>query len=135
MAQLPWPPATKRAFLDQQFALQHAHYIGHFPGAQFLVLQRGPAPVGRRDDADFLIVDISLDRQVQGQGIGGALIERTQAMATKHGRGVRLSDRRDNEAACRLYERLGFWPVSGDEHATHLPLRWKAPTGTAPRRP
>src|SRR5690606_33435209 len=97
MAQVPWPPATKRAFLDQQFELQHAHYVSKFQGAQFLVLQRGSEPVGRyylwRDAEDFLIVDISLDRQVQGQGIGSALIERTQAMAAEHGRGVRLSVR------------------------------------------
>ncbi len=137
MAQVPWPPATKRAFLDQQFALQHAHYIGHFPGARFLLLQRGSVPVGRyylwRDEADLLIVDISLVRQVQGQGIGGALIGRTQVLAVGHGRGVRLSVRRDNEAARRLYERLGFLPVPGGEEAMHLTLRWQAPTGTAPQ--
>lgn len=132
MAQVPWPPAAKRAFLDQQFALQHAHYVRHFPGARFLLLQRGLEPVGRyylwRDDADFLIVDISLDCRIQGQGIGGALIERTQVMATGHGRGVRLSVRRDNDAARRLYDRLGFRPVPGDDHATHLALRWDAST-------
>lgn len=128
MAQVPWPAAAKAAFLDQQFALQHAHYLGHFRGARFLLLQRRFEPVGRyylwRDDADFLIVDISLDRQMQGQGIGGALIERTKLMASGHGRGVRLSVRRDNDAARRLYERLGFRPVPGDAHATHLSLRW-----------
>ncbi|MEG3194105.1 GNAT family N-acetyltransferase, partial [Lysobacter sp. D1-1-M9] len=123
-------------FLDQQFALQHAHYVAKFRGAQFLVLQRGLEPVGRyylwRDAEDFLIVDISLDRQVQGQGIGGALIERTQTMAAKHGRGVRLSVRADNVAARRLYERLGFVPRTGDEHDMHLPMRWKALAATAP---
>lgn len=137
MAQVPWPAAAKCAFLDQQFSLQHAHYAGHFPDAQFLVLERGAEAVGRyylwRDDADLLIVDISLDRQVQRQGVGGALIERTQALAAGLGLGVRLSVRRDNEAARRLYDRLGFRAEPGDEHATHLPLRWEAPTGTAPR--
>ncbi|MDQ3287836.1 MAG: GNAT family N-acetyltransferase [Pseudomonadota bacterium] len=139
MAQVPWPPATRRAFLDQQFALQHAHYIANFPGAAFFLLQRETEPFGRyylwRDAADFLIVDISLDRRMQGLGIGSALIGRTHVLASEAGLGVRLSVRRDNEAARRLYERLGFLPIAGGEHAMHLPMRWEAPTGTAPRTP
>lgn len=130
MAQVPWPPATKRAFLDQQFALQHAHYVANFPGAQFLVVQRVEAPLGRyylyRDEEDFLIVDISLDRHAQGQGIGSALIKRTQMMAAGQGRGMRLSVRVDNVAARRLYERLGFRPGPRDAHGMHLRMRWKA---------
>ncbi|MEG3191232.1 GNAT family N-acetyltransferase [Lysobacter sp. D1-1-M9] len=135
MAQVPWPPAAKRAFLDQQFALQHAHYVRHFPGASFMVLQCRAAQVGRYyllRDSDFLIIDISLDPQIQGQGVGRALIKRTQALAASLGRGVRLSVRLDNVEARRLYERLGFRRGAVDEHATHLSMRWEPLAGTAP---
>lgn len=47
MAPLPWPAAAKRAFLDQQFALQHNHYLAMFADSDFLAIQRRDMPLGR----------------------------------------------------------------------------------------
>lgn len=47
MAPLPWPAAAKRAFLDQQFALQHNHYLAMFGDSDFLAIQRRGMPLGR----------------------------------------------------------------------------------------
>lgn len=129
IAAAPWPPAAKAAFVDQQFALQHQHYIRTYVGAEFLVVQRHGTPVGRyylgHSEADFLIIDISLDPGMRGHGVGSALIGRTQSMAAERGCGVRLSVRRDNTSAHRLYSRLGFLPGPCAQGDAYLPMRWQ----------
>lgn len=113
MASVPWPDIAKRSFLDQQFGLQHQHYLAHFGDADFLAVehaQRGP--VGRyylqRAAPDHLIVDISLFPVMRGQGIGLALIEASQHEARRLGHGMQLHVAQHNAAAQKLYERLGF---------------------------
>lgn len=130
MAPLPWPAIAKRSFLDQQFGLQHKHYMLHFGDADFLAIehsQRGP--VGRyylqRAAPDHLLVDISLFPDMRGQGIGHALIEASQREARMLDRGMQLHVSQHNQAAQRLYERLGFAITHSAE--SHRHMRW-APT-------
>jgi ribosomal protein S18 acetylase RimI-like enzyme len=127
MAPLPWPEIAKRSFLDQQFGLQHKHYMLHFGDADFLALahsQRGP--VGRyylqRAAPDHLLVDISLFPDMRGQGIGHALIEASQREARMLDRGMQLHVSQHNQAAQRLYERLGFAITHSAE--SHRHMRW-----------
>ena len=117
MAGVPWPPQAKRAFLDQQFALQHAHYLQHYADTDFLAIERIGAgrvvrPVGRyylqRVAPEHLIVDIALLPKMRGQGVGRMLIEASQRDAQALGRGMHLHVLQHNVAARRLYERLGF---------------------------
>ncbi len=130
LASIPWPAEAKRAFLDQQFTAQHAHYLRHYAGADFLAIERDGRAIGRlylvRDVPDHLIVDVSLFARDRNGGIGGALIGALQADAAARGRGVGLHVLAGNHAARRLYERLGF-VVQGDGDAVHLPMRWRAP--------
>jgi GNAT superfamily N-acetyltransferase len=128
MAQLPWPDAHKRAFLDQQFTLQHRHYLLHYPGSDFLSIEReGTGPIGRyylqRKAPAHLVIDICLFPDQRGDGIGSALIRHSQAEAAALGRGMRLSVLRGNHTARRLYERLGF-TVGQDDGGTHLAMTW-----------
>jgi hypothetical protein len=37
---VPWPQAQKDAFLHQQFRLQHHHFVTHFAGADFWIVER-----------------------------------------------------------------------------------------------
>ncbi len=127
MAPVPWPDATKRAFLDQQFALQHRHYLGHYGDADFMALERnGHGPVGRyyvlRAAPDHVLVDISLFPALRGNGLGHALIGHSQREAGALGRGMRLHVLQANPGARRLYERLGF-TAEGDTGA-YLAMRW-----------
>ncbi|HEV8692577.1 MAG TPA: GNAT family N-acetyltransferase [Lysobacter sp.] len=126
LAPLPWSQTAKQAFLDNQFTLQHKHYVNHYRDADFLLIEQGDAPIGRyyvqRSPYDFLIIDISLERRSHGQGIASALIEQTQQQASECGTGVQLHVQYDNTGARRLYERLGFIVVA-DEGA-HQRLRW-----------
>lgn len=130
LAPLQWPAAALAAFADSQFALQHAHYLGHYRGADFLLAEQHGEPVGRYyllrgavgGTDDYLIVDISLCARRRGRGIGTALIARTQREAARRGCGVRLHVRHDNARAQRLYERLGF--VTVDDRGIDLTMRW-----------
>lgn len=129
MAPVPWPEIAKRSFLDQQFALQHQHYMQHFGDADFLAIeQAGHGPVGRyylqRVAPDHLIVDICVFPALRGSGAGGALIRESQQNAAALGCGMSLHVMRLNLKAKRLYERLGF--VAAGEEGSHLRMRWAA---------
>ncbi|MDH5822685.1 GNAT family N-acetyltransferase [Luteimonas sp. RD2P54] len=128
-APLPWPDAVKRAFLDQQCAAQHAHYLAHFADAQFLLLDGPGGPCGRlyllRRAPEHRLVDISLLPEWRGRGIGGALVAAAQADAAALGRGLALHVAHANPGARRLYARLGFRADAAAESATHLAMRWR----------
>ncbi len=42
-----WPAAQQQAFLSQQHQAQHRHYRGTYRDAQWLIIERGEAAVGR----------------------------------------------------------------------------------------
>ncbi len=127
MAPVPWPEIAKRSFLDQQFGLQHQHYLKHFGDADFLAIEHTErGPVGRyylqRVAPAHLLVDISLFPALRGSGVGTALIRQSQQDAAALGRGMRLHVQQSNPGARRLYERLGF--VAEGNEGTHRPMRW-----------
>lgn len=127
MAPVPWPDAAKRAFLDQQFDLQHRHYLAHYADADFMAVEQdGEGPVGRyylqRATPDHLIIDISLLPALYGRGAGSALIAQSQQDAAALGCGMRLHVLEVNASARRLYERLGFVAERGE--GAYLAMRW-----------
>jgi ribosomal protein S18 acetylase RimI-like enzyme len=104
MTPVPWPDIAKRSFLDQQFGLQHQHYMAHFGDVDYLAIehaQRGP--VGRyylqRAAPEHLLVDISLFPSMRGQGLGRTLIETSQREAQTLGRGMQLHVSQHNQCA------------------------------------
>jgi ribosomal protein S18 acetylase RimI-like enzyme len=129
MANVPWPPEARRAFLAQQFGLQHQHYVSHYAGADFMVVEHQGVVQGRyylhRAGPEHLIIDISLLAAHRGQGLGRALIEASQAQARSLGHGMTLHVLRSNARARRLYEALGFAPCEGGTD-THQRMRWPA---------
>ncbi len=129
LAAVPWPEASKRAFLQQQFALQRAHYQQHFEGGDFLIVQAGDVRIGRlylhRGATQHTLVDISLLPDWRGQGIGSQLLAYAQAIAREAGCGLSLHVLHANPAAQRLYARHGF--VAGLGNQTHLQMHWHFP--------
>ncbi len=126
MATLPWSAAQNRQFLDQQFALQHDHFVRYYSEADFLAIRHCDGhPIGRyyvaRGDS-FHVVDIALAPAYYRQGIGAALIEHTLAKAADTRCGVLFHANKFNDRAVNLYSRLGF-AVSGDV-GSHWPMRW-----------
>lgn len=125
----PWTAQQKRAFLDEQFALQHAHFVGAHRRGDFRLVTRGDTAIGRfyfdRSGDQWSLVDILLAPKVQGSGIGGALIAWLLAAAAEAGAtGVRLSVAHNNPRAQTLYRRLGF-EDAGDVAGTHLSMVWR----------
>ena len=107
------PQAQKRAFLDQQFVLQHNHYVQAFPKGDFRAVTRDGAPIGRfyfdRSGPLWVLIDIVLATAEQGRGTGSALVRWLQQGAAEAGaEGVRLSVMHNNPRARALYLRLGF---------------------------
>ncbi|HCT39736.1 MAG TPA: GNAT family N-acetyltransferase [Moraxellaceae bacterium] len=132
LATLPWPQNMKRSFTDQQFQLQHQHYLSHYPGTDFLVIEYAKAAVGRyylqqSAASEYLVIDISLLPEEQGKGIGSELIRQTQRDALARGATIRLHVHLMNPRARLLYERLGF--DAKDATATHIAMLWR-PDGT-----
>ncbi len=129
LAAVPWPDVLRQAFLADQFRLQHQHYVAHYAGASFLVIEHAGEVVGRfylwRGEPADCVVDISLLAPHRGQGLGRALLEAAQADAARAGRPLRLHVHKANVAARRLYERLGFRD-DGDE-GSHDAMSWRAP--------
>lgn len=128
MAPVPWTPAQKRHFLDQQFDAQHRHYQQAYGNADFLaVCDPDGRPLGRlylqRSAPAHLIIDVSLFPAVRGHGLGTALIADVQRQAAAQGCGVMLHVLQHNPRARRLYDRLGF--VVGEQGASpYLRMDW-----------
>lgn len=127
LAPVPWSSAHKAAFLQQQFAAQHAHYQAHYTGARFDVIERDGLPIGRlyvaRWPREIRVVDIALIAQVRGQGVGTRLLGELLDEARQEGKTVTIHVEHTNPAL-RFYERLGFRQV--EDKGVYLFLEWSA---------
>jgi len=120
-----WPDEMKQAFLDQQHKAQHQHYRAHYPGAEWLVVERRSAPIGRlyllEGKSDIRLIDIALLPEHRGAGIGAAIIDDLLAWAGALGKSVSLHVE-PNNPVLRLYTRLGF--VVGEEVGAYQRMDW-----------
>ena len=111
LAPVPWTAEAKDAFLQQQFAAQHAHYREHYPGAAFLVIEAAGVPAGRlyvaRWPREIRIMDIALLPEHRRRGIGTAILADLLSEAAATGKVASIHVERNNPAL-GLYERLGF---------------------------
>jgi ribosomal protein S18 acetylase RimI-like enzyme len=131
MLPVPWPQAAKQQFLDQQFDLQHRHYLQHYADADFQVIEHKNVLQGRyyllRTVPEHLIIDICIMAKKRGLGIGRALIQESQREAQAMQRGMQLHVIKYNTRALALYEKLGF-KISGGTDMHHY-MNWHANAG------
>ena len=131
LAPLPWSAAEKAAFLQMQFQAQHAHYMQHYPDADWLIVEQQGDAIGRLYletwPSEIRIIDIALMPEARGHGLGQAILEDVQALAAENGLGVGTHVEHNNPAMS-LYRRLGF-AKREDKGVYHL-LRWE-PSGPA----
>lgn len=129
LARVPWSDERKAAFLAQQFSLQREQYREHYPGAEWLVIERD-ALIGRAyvrcGSSEVRLMDIALVPALRGGGLGTrltrALLDWADALALP----VTLHVEPFNPAY-RMYRRLGFAYVRSTgvyhflERALHAP--------------
>ncbi|WP_294254993.1 GNAT family N-acetyltransferase [uncultured Sphingomonas sp.] len=128
----PWSQAEKHAFVDEQFRLQHHHFVRHYRRADFWILLRDDVPIGRlyldRSTSEWRIIDILLATVWRARGLGSKVIAWVQQGAAAAGaRSVALSVAVDNRRAHLLYTRLGFTDVDAGD-GLHQPMRWRVPS-------
>jgi len=135
MTQFPFDDAQQRAFLDQQFAAQFAHYRTHYPTCERNIIERDGTPVGRlwvdewRDQ--IRLVDIALMPECRGLGIGSTLLRQILDRGAATGKSVTIHVEGFNPAL-GLYQRLGFERV--DTNGVYFLMRWTPPrTSTVSR--
>jgi ribosomal protein S18 acetylase RimI-like enzyme len=130
LAQMPFTPEQKTAFVAQQFAAQSSHYERHHGDASFDVVEVGGAPAGRlivdRWERELRIVDVALLPSFRGRGIGTRLLRPVLAEADARGAKVSLHVERFNPAQ-RLYHRLGFAPVADPGGELGIHGLWERP--------
>ncbi|MCV3238429.1 GNAT family N-acetyltransferase [Mesorhizobium sp. ZC-5] len=109
LAQTGWPEQAKREFLAQQFTAQHAHYMRHYSGAEWLVVERGGSAIGRLYFVHWArecrIIDIAFLPRARHKGFGTAALRDLIDQAGD--RTVSIHVERMNPALA-LYRRLGF---------------------------
>jgi ribosomal protein S18 acetylase RimI-like enzyme len=125
LAPLQWSDAQKAAFLDQQARAQHADYRRNYPHADWLVIARRGADIGRlyleRGEREHNIIDIAFLPQWRGQGLGGTLLRELIDEAGRAGKPMSIYVEKANPAM-RLYERLGFTRI--EEQGVYDLMRW-----------
>ncbi len=134
LALVPWPPEQKRAFLDDQFRLQHIHFTRFYAASDFWLVLRtrppgAPQPIGRlyldRSGPVWRIVDIGFLPDARRQGLGAAMLAWIQrSAAAANAAGVALQVAVNNPRARALYLRAGFVDDGGEE-AMHQPMLWR----------
>jgi ribosomal protein S18 acetylase RimI-like enzyme len=119
VAQVSLAPAHRDALVRMQFSAQQTGYRDQYPQSQDFIVMMEDRPAGRlwlNDSAgEIAIVDIAILPEYQGGGLGTAVLGRIVSVAALTGKAIRLRVDRMNFGAARLYRRLGFEVVSGNE--------------------
>jgi ribosomal protein S18 acetylase RimI-like enzyme len=111
MRPLGWTQEATRAFLADQFARQHAHYLQHYPKAAWWIVTFEGERVGRfyceQTPRDLRVMDVALVPAHRNRGVGSALMRSALDEARRAGVPCSLHVEPFNPAL-RLYVRLGF---------------------------
>lgn len=116
LQRVPWSNLMRRAFLRDQYGLQHRHYTTNYTRSDFLIVERNGKPVGRMvldrgHPKDLRVVDIAFMPKSRGKGLGSAFLTAVQEEARAEGKKVSIHVEQENPAK-RLYARLGFKDIS-----------------------
>lgn len=106
----PW----SRDVFVAEFAQPYTFYVGAFDG-ELLVGYAGVAMLGPRDDPEFEVHTIGVQRDYQGRGIGRALMSQLVHTADLLDGPMFLEVRTDNTPAIALYAGFGFYVLATRE--------------------
>jgi ribosomal protein S18 acetylase RimI-like enzyme len=125
LAQVPWSPEQKEAFVKMQYTAQKRHYAAEYPQATHEIICDGAIAVGRlyllRSDEAFHILDITILPQHRQRGVGSTMLRRIMEEARQAGKPVTIYVENFNPSL-ELFRHLGFHTAA--EHGFQLLLRW-----------
>ena len=114
-----WPEPMRSHLLGIQYEARRESHRVNFPEAASQVIQADGADAGWIVVSilpdEVRVVDIVIRPERRRCGIGTAVLQVLLAMAGELGRPVRLNVHVTNGAAIRLYEKLGFRRIEGDD--------------------
>jgi ribosomal protein S18 acetylase RimI-like enzyme len=119
-----WPEAIRENLLDMQVRARRNSIRLNYPQGESRIVLVDGADAGwffvstRADDTphdEIRLVEIMLLPEHRGKGVGSGLIRDLSSKASRAHLPLRLSVDVRNAGAFRLYERLGFRRVGGDE--------------------
>jgi ribosomal protein S18 acetylase RimI-like enzyme len=130
LARTGWLDIQQQAFLKMQFKLQQASYKDKFPEAEDNIILRDGEAIGRiivdrTHPGEIRGVDVAILPDARNSGVGTYLIQNLLEEASAAGKPFRIQVEKHNEAAFRLYERLGF--VHLGESGTHISMERSGP--------
>ena len=112
-----WPEQMRTQLLGLQYQNRRVGPRVGFPEGESYVIEHGGVAAGwiyfvKREDG-LHILEIMVLPEHRGRGVGTEAIRRVMTLA--EGLPVRLTVNLQNAGAIRLYERLGFRKIGGDE--------------------
>lgn len=128
-----WPEPLRTNLLDTQYRVRREGFrqmAGDAPGT-ILCVDGEPAGwlVLAETEEAILIVNIAVLEAWQGRGLGTWMLRSVIEKAGQRHIPVQLEVARINDAARRLYLRLGFHEVGGNE--IHHQMEWKPQSAAA----
>jgi ribosomal protein S18 acetylase RimI-like enzyme len=131
-ALLPLDAGGYEKLMRFQFQAQTATYRANFPNARCDIIELDGTPIGRivvdRPGDMIYIVDQAIVPPLRSRGFGTAIMTALMKEAGATGLPVRLKVASSNDAAMRLYLRLGFVPIHSDP--LYVEMEWLAPAAT-----
>jgi ribosomal protein S18 acetylase RimI-like enzyme len=114
-----WPEPMRGHLLGIQFEARRQSHRAIYPDAASEVIEADGRDAGwivvMTMPHEVRLVEIMVAAEFRRQGIGSAAIGEVLASAQSAGTPVRLNVNVTNGGAIRLYERLGFRRIDGDE--------------------
>jgi ribosomal protein S18 acetylase RimI-like enzyme len=130
------PEPVRDQLIRLQFEAQLRQYRADAPDATDWILElhgsgtggSEPEPVGRcylrQGATEIRLLDLAVRTRMHGHGAGSSVLGQLCAVAERAGVPLRLSVWQANEAAIRLYRRLGF--VEDGAEGGYLRMHWTA---------
>jgi GNAT superfamily N-acetyltransferase len=114
-----WPQPMRDHLLGIQYQSRRTGVRANFSGGSSEIILMNGIDVGWLCTADLddqiRLVEIMVLAEHRGKGVGAAVIREVIATAKRCGKPVRLRVNVMNPGAIRLYQRLGFQRIGGDE--------------------